>query len=164
MIVPGSQAFTGYVGSTFDQLITVYPSGDSIYNWQGNWTLGTNYSPANAVIGSDGNAYAALKANISINPVGDLSGSWTTPLPPMNLNGYSGIFNIMPSAADEFTTTPVLATPVVIQGTQGTIFIKFTPTQTGAMVPGTYHQYLQMTDPVGNIYFYVNGTFTWTSP
>lgn len=174
MIVPGQQNFTAYIGSTFDTTITVYPQADASFNWVGPWVTGTNYSIGTVVIGTDNNAYDALRANISVNPVGDLTGTWSTPLTPLNLNGYSGLIWIGPTVADELDAQPILTTPVQIQGTQGAINIKFTPAQSatptilqpdsGPIEPGTYHHWISLTDPTGNTYYYLNGNFTWVSP
>lgn len=169
MITPGSQNFTGYVGSTFDTIITVYPASAANFNWLGAWTTGTIYNATSVVIGTDSNAYLAWRTTLSgENPVGDAlfpAGSWSTPIVPLNLNNWSGTITVLPVETDEILLiSPYLSTPVQVQGVSGTIGIKFSPQQSTPFLPKDYHYYITMTDPSGNIYYYLNGIFTWMSP
>lgn len=171
MITPTKQDLTAYVGSTFDQNIVMYSSNPS-YTWTGAWLSGTNYSFDEVVIGTDSNAYLAIQPNVNVNPLTDTAHLyWSTPLPPLDLNGYKATITMAAVSPDEILGV-FLSTPCTVQGASGLVGINLSNKQsfnsytssTPTIFPGQYHYYLTLTDPNANQYYYMNGNFFWNSP
>lgn len=159
MILPGkTQKFQGVVGGTFDTVITLF-EGVPFAIWGGFWQSVGTYQANTIVIGSDSNAYISTRNNTNVNPVGDLTGTWTE-LTPLNLTGYTAAFQINPP-----TGTPQASDPdPVITSNTGQIAVNITAIEMAAFTAGTYPCYLQITDPSADVYYPVIGDITLVNP
>ena len=162
MILPGIVNFRGVSGTTFDFVITLYPSEASLVHWREPlpWTNTTTYFANDGVIGSDGRAYKCLISNTTgnaHNPVTESPKTNWELVPAMNFTGYTGEFKV--------TGGPTLKSGeagFVIEAAAGKVKIKMTPLQTTPLT-GSTHYSLTLTDTEGNLYEWAKGAIEWQS-
>jgi hypothetical protein len=161
MILPGKiTGMKGVIGTTFDAIFLVYPSEYDRFQWplqasEANWKEGQEYHPEMVRIGSDGKAYVAITASIGINPVIDKSGHWEK-LIPFNLTGCS--------AEAKFDGEKIVlktGSGIVMGGSEGTISVRATPTQTVTLTPQKLNFGILVTETSGNLYEYVKAVIEW---
>lgn len=80
------------------------------------WDSTTEYQAGKSYVqGSDGNIYKCLINNTAINPVGDLSGSWTSQFVPSGTETSKGVVQLATNAeAQALTSETKVVTPLTL--------------------------------------------------
>jgi len=157
MILPGTQDFEGRIGTTWDQIMTIYPSTYNYVTWVTKkdpaWNSTLDYIAKNGVLGEDGEGYVCLVPNVGVNPVGDVSGKWEK-MTPLDLTGYTSEFKTLGLVLKD-------EEGVTLGGVKGTARIKMQPSQTEKAIVSKIHFALLLTDGEKNLYEYVEGGIKW---
>jgi hypothetical protein len=156
MILPGTEKLEGIIGTTFDFVVTLYPSIYSSLEWSKNkseWDSTTIYKVNRVVIGSNGSAYKCIIENTNVNPIGE-AGHWEI-LTPLNLTGYKAFAKL-----GEILELKV-GEGITLGGEKGTVAVKATKVQTAKFSEGFNNLSLFLEDTENNYYEYIAGPIKW---
>lgn len=160
MILPGSTAFEGVIGTTFDGEVTIYPASDSLLKWESEpvWKYNINYEIGAGVIGSNGKAYKSLKASIDKDPT--IETEYWQLLTPLNITGYKAEIKI----GNSFELVLKNGEGITIAGEEGKVKFKASKEQTKIFSVGNVPFALFMEDLESNYYEYIAAKVKWKNP
>lgn len=160
MILPGTTAFEGVIGTTFDGQVAVYPSADSLLKWETEpiWKSTVSYETNAGVIGSNGKAYKSLKPSINKDPT--IETEYWQLLTPLNITGYKAEVKI----GNNFELVLKNGEGVTIVGEEGVVKFKASKEQTKVFLAGNVPFALFMEDLEENYYEYIAAKVKWKLP
>lgn len=160
MILPGTTAFEGVIGTTFDGEVTVYPATDSLLKWEVEpvWKYNINYEIGAGVIGSNGKAYKSLKSSLDKDPTTETE-YWQV-LTSLNITGYKSEIKI----GNNFELVLKNGEGITIVGEEGKVRFKAKREQTKSFIPGSVNFALFMEDLEENYYEYISAKVKWKNP
>lgn len=160
MILPSQVSLRAVIGGTFDTIFTIYQATAGLV-WRGRWQVAVEYSVGSIVLGSNSLPYSAISASQGVDPTIDGGVHWT-PIPPLNLTGYTAKFQVGPVGGVPSISLAV-GTGVTLGGVLGTVSVKATPVQTAPFTAGNQEFYVEL-DQAGDVYYPVNGEMSFQSP
>jgi|ERR1700722_413532 len=156
MILPGKEKLEGIIGTTFDFVVTLYPSEYSSLKWSAKnseWGSEKNYVINDVSVASNGSAYKSLKDSLNENPIS--ATEYWEKLTPLNITGYKAWVNM--GEILELKT----GEGIVLGGTNGTVAVKAIKSQTEKFPVGETQTSLFLEDSSSNYYEYLIGPIKW---
>ena len=156
MILPGTEKLEGIIGTTFDFVVTLYPSEYASLKWSAKnseYNSEKTYEKNVVVIASNASAYRALKENAGQNPIS--ATEYWEKLTPLNLTGYKAWLNI--GSGLELK----VGSGITLGAAAGTVSVKATKAQTEVFIPSSAPASLFLEDTESNYYEYLIGPIKW---